>query len=195
LKRASKKLSQLASASFAAALVCAAASGTKQPARVNELTLAGLCPGRDSLHAARSRYREPMIAGTKDDPNHYLWHDPCNRRDLTVEAGADGLIKSVQVGPPFGIGVVDCAPNAYFPRAKDRWRTGRGLGIGDACGRAVEIYGKPESESPSAKGSEQLQLLFYSFDWAGTDVPQVMEVTCSRENDRVVEILLAASSL
>lgn len=195
MRPASKKFLRFASASLVVALACAAASGTKQPARANEVTLAGLRPGHDFLQAAKNRYRDPTIAGTKDDPSHYLWNDPCNRRDLTVEAGADGLIKSVQVGPPFGIGVVDCTPNSHFPRAKDRWRTGRGLGIGDSCSRVVELYGKPESESPSAKGNEQLQLFFYSFDWAGADVPQVMEVTCSRENDLVVEILLAASSL
>jgi hypothetical protein len=42
-------------------------------------------------------------------------------------------------------------------------------------------------------------LLYYAFDWAGPDVPQVMEVLCAVEQDgklgRVVEITLAASSL
>jgi hypothetical protein len=42
-------------------------------------------------------------------------------------------------------------------------------------------------------------LWYYAFDWAGPDVPQVMEVVCTREKDgqagRVVEITLAAPSL
>jgi hypothetical protein len=42
-------------------------------------------------------------------------------------------------------------------------------------------------------------LLYYAFDWAGADVPQVMEVVCTLEEDgkpgRVVEITLAAPSL
>jgi len=42
-------------------------------------------------------------------------------------------------------------------------------------------------------------LLYYAFDWAGSDVPQVMEVLCTVEHDgkpgRVIEITLAASSL
>lgn len=194
MKRGWRKFSLLASASLMVTLGCMTAS-TKQPRRANELTLAGLRPGRDSLQAAEHRYREPAIPGTKNDPSHYLWADYCNQRALTVETADDGLIKSIEVGPAIGSLVPDCTPNSYFPRAKDHWRTGLGLGVGDACSRVVEIYGKPESESPSAKGNEQLELVFYSFDWAGADVPQVMEVTCSRGSDRVVEILLAASSL
>ena len=195
MRLGSRRFSQLTSASLVFTLMWAAAPSAKQPARVNELKLAGLRPGRDSLQAARSLYRDPVVPGTKDDPSHFIWADFCNRRGLTIEAEADGLIKSVEVGAPFTNPTADCSPNAYFPRAKDQWRTGHHLGMGDPCSRVVEIYGKPESESPSVKGNEQLQLFFYSFDWAGADVPQVMEVTCSRGSDRVVEILLAASSL
>jgi hypothetical protein len=35
----------------------------------------------------------------------------------------------------------------------------------------------------------------YQFDWAGSDVPQVMEVLCARDTGRVVEITLAFPSL
>jgi len=42
-------------------------------------------------------------------------------------------------------------------------------------------------------------LLYYAFDWAGPDVPQVMEVVCTAPKDgssgRVAEITLAAGSL
>jgi hypothetical protein len=37
--------------------------------------------------------------------------------------------------------------------------------------------------------------MFYAFDWAGSDVPQVMEVLCERATGRVVEITLAFPSL
>jgi hypothetical protein len=37
--------------------------------------------------------------------------------------------------------------------------------------------------------------MFYMFDWAGSDVPQVMEVSCDKETGRVVEIMLAFPSL
>jgi len=42
-------------------------------------------------------------------------------------------------------------------------------------------------------------LLYYAFDWAGPEVPQVMEVVCTAPKDgtpgKVVEITLAAGSL
>ena len=73
--------------------------------------------------------------------------------------------------------------------------TGRGLQLGDPCDRVCEIYGKPESESPSVRGSEQLELSLHTFDWAGADVPQVMEVSCDARSKKVVGITLAASTL
>jgi len=69
----------------------------------------------------------------------------------------------------------------------------------DACSRVTDIYGKPDSRSPSTRGGQQLELLYYAFDWAGPDVPQVMEVLCTPQKDgmpgRVVEITLAGPSL
>jgi hypothetical protein len=91
---------------------------------------------------------------------------------------------------------VDCTGAV---RSKSKWVTGRGLRLGDASTRVTQIYGKPDSRSPSTKGGQQLELLYYAFDWAGPDVPQVMEVLCTPEKDgkpgRVVEITLAGPSL
>lgn len=60
-------------------------------------------------------------------------------------------------------------------------------------------HGNPDSRSPSTKNGQPLELLYYAFDWAGPDVPQVMEVVCTAEKEgkpgRVVEITLAAGSL
>jgi hypothetical protein len=73
------------------------------------------------------------------------------------------------------------------------------LPLEDSASRVMDIYGKRDSRSPSTKGGQQLELLYYAFDWAGPDVPQVMEVLCTMEKDgkpgRVVEITLAAPSL
>ncbi len=74
-------------------------------------------------------------------------------------------------------------------------RTGRGLELGDLCRRAVGLYGEPESRSPSVRGANKLELLFYSFDWAGDNVPQSMEVSCDATRHRVVEITLAFPTL
>ena len=54
---------------------------------------------------------------------------------------------------------------------------GHGVGAapGDEAARVSQIYGKSDSQSPSTKGGQQLELLYYAFDWAGPDVPQVME--------------------
>jgi len=56
-----------------------------------------------------------------------------------------------------------------------------------------------DSRSPSTKGGQQLELLYYAFDWAGPDVPQILAVLCTPEKDgkpgRVVEITLVAESL
>ena len=65
--------------------------------------------------------------------------------------------------------------------------------------KVVQLYAEPDSRSPSTRGGEPLELMYYAFDWAGPDVPQVMEVLCTKEKDgqpgRVLEITLAAPSL
>ena len=65
--------------------------------------------------------------------------------------------------------------------------------------RVFELYGQPGSRGPSTKDGQQLELLYYAFDWAGPDVPQVMAVLCtpgsSAKPGRVVEITLMAPSL
>jgi hypothetical protein len=61
------------------------------------------------------------------------------------------------------------------------------------------LYGQPGSRGPSTKDGQQLELLYYAFDWAGPDVPQVMAVLCTPGSNakpgRVVEITLMAPSL
>ena len=54
---------------------------------------------------------------------------------------------------------------------------------------------EPNSSGPSVKGNNELEFLYYPFDWAGSDVPQAMEIYCARDTGRVVEITLAYPSL
>lgn len=89
--------------------------------------------------------------------------------------------------------VGDCSKDDASLR-KDM-RSGRGLELGNSCGRVTDLYGEPESRGPSVRGSRKLESLFYSFDWAGEDVPQSMEVSCDAASGRVVEITLASSTL
>jgi hypothetical protein len=155
--------------------------------------LAGLRPGKDKMPSARTTLGGAKGEILRDDAEAVHWRDGCDGRELRIERDENQLIQSVTVSKiPF---VRDCTDRPSFGRAGDRWKTGRGLGIGDKCARVVELYGKPNSRGPSVKGDVELELLYYAFDWAGSEVPQVMEVDCERRTGQVVEITLASPSL
>jgi hypothetical protein len=161
----------------------------------DELTLAGLRPGRDAIAKAQRLFSKSSAIG--DDGTSRTWHDDCRREVLSIIADPSGTILEVRVAE----GALDTKHECAFPGAS-RWVTGHGLVIGNSCPRALALYGQPNSRGPSTKGGQQLELLYYAFDWAGPDVPQVMEVLCTPEKDgkdgkpgRVVEITLAAPSL
>jgi hypothetical protein len=160
--------------------------------RQNELTLVNLRPGRDAITKAHRLFSEPSIA--ENDAGTRTWQDRCRHEALSINTDADGKILEVQVDQADVNSKRECAS-----LGPDRWSTGHGLVIREACSRALALYGQPDSRGPSAKDGHQLELLYYAFDWAGPDVPQVMEVLCTPEKDgkpgRVVEIMLVAPSL
>jgi len=171
--------------------------------RNDELTLAGLRPGRDDMTKAERLFHKP--SATKYDGTIKIWQDPCRHQLLSIIPDPTGTIMEVRVA--------QANANANAANANDRssrgctsqtpshsrWFTGHGLVIGDACSRVITLYGQPGSRGPSTKDGQQLELLYYAFDWAGPDVPQVMAVLCTPEKNakpgRVVEITLAAPSL
>jgi len=116
--------------------------------------------------------------------------------ELVVETDPAGLIQTIRVTRHFQ---PQPPKNCAETVSATNWATGKGLRLGDPAARAAQLYGKPDSRSPSTKGGQRLELLYYAFDWAGPDVPQVMEVVCTVGKDGgqglVVEITLAASSL
>jgi hypothetical protein len=125
-----------------------------------------------------------------------LWGDICTHRDLRVEVDGNKIVQTVTVDTNYNSEIMaKCLASVMAPARWNLLATGHGLQLGDPCSRVAEIYGKPESQSPSVRGSEQLELWLYSFDWAGADVPQLMEVSCSVSSKQVVAITLAASSL
>jgi len=168
---------------------------TRQPVasiRASESRLAGLAPGQTRLARAEAVLGKPR---ERDRESGSARWRRCGE-DLVVEADSAGLIETIRITRHLGR-----EPSENCPVVADgiSWATGKGLRLGDPAARAVRLYGRPDSRSPSTKGGQRLELLYYAFDWAGPDVPQVMEVVCTVANDggpgRVVEITLAASSL
>lgn len=165
--------------------------------RANELTLAGLRPGVDTLALAEKSYKPKY---RKKDVSEGIseWSDECTGRVLQLELNGKNVIQSVTIS---ALGLVrreekvDCHQSARDVLQTKLWRTGRGLKLGDPQHRVNEIYGEPNSSGPSTKGNRELELMFYAFDWAGSEVPQVMEVLCEQATGRVVEITLAYPSL
>ncbi len=174
-------------------MVAATGAPHAAPKHANELTLARLRPGRDTLATAKSLYGEKRRSISPDDANVWTWQNECRKRSLRLEADGRGVVQVLTVSEEEL--QADCHAHAGEPDVASSWRTGKGLGLGDPRTKVVDIYGPPNSVSPSLRGSHELELLFYAFDWAGSDVPQVMEVTCDRASGRVVEITLSSPSL
>ena len=185
-----------------AALVCGAAGAqapqkslvkTNVAHKAYELTLAGLRPGRDTLSRAKHLYKSSL--DPLKDQGESNWEDACHATSLVVSYDQNRTIETIRVMRMQGSISTDC-----FDKVKpDPWRTGHGLAVDNTETKVVELYGEPDSRSPSTKDGQPLELLYYAFDWVGPDVPQVMEVLCTVEKDgkpgRVVEITLAAPSL
>jgi hypothetical protein len=181
--------------------------------RNDELTLAGLRPGQDDLAKAQKFFRKPNM--TKFDGTNPIWNDKCRNQSLSIITDADsGTIQEVRVyennskfasATPSSVATESgCTSGANgsantAAETRSRWVTGHGLLIGSYCSRVVELYGQPGTRGPSTKDGQQLELLYYAFDWAGPDVPQVMAVLCTpgsgAKPGRVVDITLMAPSL
>jgi hypothetical protein len=167
------------------------AAGAK---KANELTLAGLRPGRDTTARLFRLYPNFKSSATTQD-GQISWEDACRQERLTVDVDSSKNVQVIRVARLEGSQMAGCGTAS----SASRWKTGLGLHILDQSQNVIQLYGEPDSRSPSTKDGQPLELWYYAFDWAGPDVPQVMEVVCTREKDgqagRVVEITLAAPSL
>lgn len=169
-----------------------ASKKTPAPTRTNELTLAGLRPGRDTLSRAILLHKEPN--GKQENGElTIVWGATCQRQTLSIDVDSGERIQIVRtIGTDWSLG--DCIKTFLGP-----WSTGRGLRVGDPATKIIQLYGQPDSFSPSTRDGQPLELWYYAFDWAGANVPQVMEVLCTKEKDgvpgKVIEITLAAPSL
>lgn len=201
MKRGSMKFWLCASLALAAAGAGAAAGARISPRspgqiairHANETLLAGLRPGRDTFAAAEKRFKAKNLSAEPNSGSKE-WRDDCSGRSIRLEVDAKSVIQSVTIttlGTPEGK-CSDRRPDFLDPK---NWLTGLGLRIGDSQDRVVGLYGEPNSSGPASKNGQELDLMFYQFDWAGSDVPQAMEVLCARDTGRVVEITLAFPSL
>ncbi len=168
------------------------------PSRANEFVLARLRPGKDTLATAKKLYGQQHRSGSPGDENVRTWKDACRKHTLRMEADQHSVIQLItaSVEDPSGEAQRgDCAEKSKAGLRSDWWKTGKGLALGDPQERVIALYGAPSSRGPSTGADRELELLFYAFDWAGSDVPQVMEVYCDRATARVVQITLAFPSL
>jgi hypothetical protein len=157
----------------------------------NETLLGGLRPGRDTFAVAAKRFK---IKNLSAEPNSGSreWRDDCSGRVIHLDVDAKSVIQKItltSLGSQSGK-CTDRRPDFLDPQ---NWLTGLGLRIGDSQDRVYGLYGEPNSNGPASKNGQQLALLHYEFDWAGSDVPQVMEVLCARDTGRVLEITLAST--
>jgi hypothetical protein len=164
--------------------------------RINELTLAGLRPGKDTLSSAERRLGLKLRSAAMAEEAAAEWREDCLGHSLRIEMSDKRIIQAVTVSL-LGPENLNCQRNSVRigPLSIDKMKTGRGLVLRQPRERVIELYGEPNSSGPSVKGNRELELLLYAFDWAGSDVPQVMEVRCDRATGRVVEMTLAYPSL
>jgi hypothetical protein len=156
------------------------------------MTLAGLRPGRDSIARAAEMNKHFRI-GKELQGSEKTWLDGCRHLSLSIDSGDRKTVAVIRTAE-WSESDAECAAPPPSP-----WKTGLGLRVRDTTAKMAELYGKPDSRSPSTKDGQPLELWYYAFDWAGADVPQVMEVLCTREAEgkpgKVVEITLAGPSL
>ena len=164
-----------------------------RPIRNNELTLAGLHPGKSTKTRASALYKPFGAPRSEDAASFWIDSDSCEK--VTLDFDEKGVIQTIHVG----INVFNGQKSCQLVGPGVGWKTGKGLTLRASCADVAKLYGEPDSRSPSTKNGQPLELLYYAFDWAGPDVPQVMEVVCTAEKEgkpgRVVEITLAAGSL
>lgn len=189
--RSSRWASALVGAALVSVMVLAQSGQSLK--RANELTLAGLRPGRDKLALAFKHYKEKYLSEPRSTGPRE-WLDSCTGHALQLDVDAAMVIQGITVSS-LGSTQGKCDDRLFDALDLKSWVTGLGLRLGDTQDRAVQLYGEPNSSGPSVKGDQQLEFLYYAFDWAGSNVPQVMEVYCARDTGKVVEITLAYPSL
>ena len=168
------------------------AQRSNSPKNTNELTLAGLRPGRDQVANAFKRYKQKYLV-SKTSADSKEWRDTCIGRSLALAVDSQSVIQKITVSllvPRDG----NCDNRRFEFLNLDDWVTGKGLRLGDTRNHVVELYGEPTSSEPVVRDDADFEVLQFDFASVGPDVPQAMRVYCQRDSGRVVEITLSAAS-
>ena len=193
MRRGWTKFLQCTSLLVATALSASAlwAQRAAAPKPMNEVTLAGLRPGRDSVASAYKHYKQKYMA-SKTDATSKEWRDTCTGHSLALTLDSHSVIQEITASllvPRDG----NCDNRRFEFLNLDDWVTGKGLRLGDSRNRVVELYGEPSSSEPVVRDEADFELLRFDFAALGADVPQEMQIYCQRDSGRVVEITLSAS--
>jgi hypothetical protein len=179
-------------AALAASAPALPAQRDPAPKRINELTLAALRPGRDSLAGAFKHYKQKYLL-SKTNAESKEWRDSCTGRSLLLAIDSRSVVQEVTVSSLVARDG-NCDNRRFEFLNLDDWVTGKGLRLGDSRNQVVELYGEPSSSEPVERQDADLELLRFDFNSLGPDVPQEMQVYCERASGRVVEITLSAAS-
>ena len=157
----------------------------------SEWKLAGVLPGHTTFRRAKATLGELF----SDDSDYKATWTTCEK-ELVIESDHKGIVRAVRVSR-----ISDTRPTIdCFGRTsgESNWVTGLGLGLDDSMERVTQLYGQPDSEKPTTKGSHQIELLYYALNSRGPKLTRVMNVRCTPGKDgrpgRVVEIRLAVST-
>ena len=193
MRRGWTKFSRCISLAAVAALAASAlpAQRASAPKPMNEVTLAGLRPGRDSLANALKHYKQKYLVN-KTNVDSKEWRDTCTGHSLALALDSNAVIQEITVSllvPHDG----NCDNRRFEFLNLDDWVTGKGLRLGDSRNRVVELYGEPSSSEPVVRDDADFELLHFDFENVGPAAPQAMQVYCQRDSGRVVEITLSAA--
>jgi hypothetical protein len=92
--------------------------------RSDELTLAGLRPGRDVM--AKAQHMFSKLSAIGDGGISRTWQDVCRRENLSIIPNSSGTILEIR-----GAEIDSRRECADF--GASRWATGHGLVIGNSC--------------------------------------------------------------
>ncbi len=166
-----------------------ASSADHPPGNVNELTLAGLRPGRSTIPMAEAKLGRRWRHPSGDEKDLYVWCDRRSHLKLQLETKPGGTIQVVTVERMPASAGDAAACDAALPSALAR--TGRGVALGDDSRRLEHTYGTPFFTGPSNWRGENVHLIVYNFSWAGADKPQILESSFDSAG-RLVKMTLSA---